>query len=202
MLDFFNLPYQPIDFSGKISKETFDFHYNKHHKSYFDNLLKLISGTDLENESLIEIIKKSFQQDNLEIIYNNSAQVFNHNFYWQSLTPKAKEPSKFLLKKIEQSFSSLLNFKEELKKVALAQFASGWAWVVLDKKNNNIKIVSTSNAINPINQNQVPLLTIDVWEHAYYIDYRNNRAEYLDVVINNLLNWDFMENNIKDSLRD
>jgi superoxide dismutase, Fe-Mn family len=197
MLNFFNLPYKPADFSDKISVETFAFHYGKHHKTYFDSLLKLISGTDLEKQSLIEIMSKSFQQENLKLVYNNAAQVFNHDFYWQSLTPKRKEPSKFLLKKIEEAFSSLLNFKEELKKVALSQFGSGWAWVVLE--GHDLKIISTSNAVNPLNQNQTPLLTIDVWEHAYYIDYRNKRAEYLDVVINELLNWDFMEANMKNS---
>ncbi len=197
MLNLFELPYSPSNFSNRISNETFDLHHGKHHRSYFDNLLKLISGTDLEDKSLIEIIKKSFNQENLKVVYNNAAQVFNHDFYWQSLSPKRKEPSKFLLGKIEEHFSSLLEFKEELKKVALSQFGSGWAWVVLD--NQDMKIVSTSNAINPLNQGQTPLLTIDVWEHAYYVDYRNRRAEYLDVVINELLDWDFMEVNFKNA---
>lgn len=197
MLNFFDLPYRPADFSNKISSETFDLHYGKHHRAYFDNLLKLISGTDLENENLINIIQKSFNQDNLKVVYNNAAQVFNHDFYWQSLSPKRKEPSKFLLEKIEQHFSSMLKFKEELKRIALAQFGSGWAWVVLEGQ--EIKIVSTSNAVNPINQGQTPLLTIDVWEHAYYVDYRNRRSEYLDIVINELLDWDFMEVNFKNA---
>ncbi|MDD3711256.1 MAG: superoxide dismutase [Patescibacteria group bacterium] len=195
MLNFLNLPFLAQDFSGKISSETFDFHYGKHHRAYFDNLLKLISGTDLENYSLEEIIKKSFSQDNLRAVFNNSAQVFNHDFYWQSLTPKKKEPSKFLLKKIIANFSSLDNFKGNLKKVALGQFGSGWVWVILDK--GEIKIISTSNADTPIAYGIKPLLTIDVWEHAYYIDHRNNRAGYLDLVINDLINWDFFEDNLK-----
>lgn len=194
MLNFLELPFDPQSFSGKMSPETFDFHYNKHHKTYFDNLVKLIAGTDLENDELIDIVKKSDQQ-NLTAIFNNSAQVFNHNFYWQSLSPEKKEISEYLLSQINKNFLSLENFKEELKKTALGKFGSGWAWVVLEE--GNIKIIATSNAETPITKEQIPLLVIDVWEHAYYIDYRNRRAEYLDVLISDLLNWEFFENNLK-----
>jgi Fe-Mn family superoxide dismutase len=195
MLNFLDLPFSAQDFSGKISPETFDFHYGKHHRTYFDNLLKLIAGTDLESDDLETIIKKSFSQDNLKAVFNNSAQIFNHNFYWQSLSPQKKEPSKFLLERINDNFSSLEDFKENLKKVALGQFGSGWAWVVLEE--GKIKILSTSNAETPIVHGIKPLLVIDVWEHAYYIDYRNRRADYLDMVINELINWDFFEENLK-----
>jgi Fe-Mn family superoxide dismutase len=195
MLNFLDLPFSAQDFSGKISPETFDFHYGKHHRTYFDNLLKLIAGTDLESDDLETIIKKSFSQDNLKAIFNKSAQIFNHNFYWQSLSPQKKEPSKFLLERINDNFSSLEDFKENLKKVALGQFGSGWAWVVLEE--GKIKILSTSNAETPIVHGIKPLLVIDVWEHAYYIDYRNRRADYLDMVINELINWDFFEENLK-----
>lgn len=195
MLNFLDLPFSAQDFSGRISPETFDFHYGKHHRTYFDNLLKLIAGTDLENDDLETIIKKSFSQDNLKAVFNNSAQIFNHNFYWQSLSPQKKEPSKFLLERINDNFSSLEDFKENLKKVALGQFGSGWAWVVLEE--GKIKIISTSNAETPIVHGIKPLLVIDVWEHAYYIDYRNRRADYLDMVINELINWDFFEENLK-----
>lgn len=195
MLNFLDLPFSAQDFAGKISPETFDFHYGKHHRAYFDNLLKLIAGTDLENDDLETIIKKSFSQDNLKAIFNNSAQIFNHNFYWQSLSPQKKDPSKFLLERINDNFSSLEDFKDNLKKVALGQFGSGWAWVVLEE--GKIKIISTSNAETPIVHGIKPLLVIDVWEHAYYIDYRNRRADYLDMVINELINWDFFEENLK-----
>ncbi len=198
MLNFSKLPFASEDFLGKISPETFDFHYGKHHQAYFDNLVKLIAGTDLENLDLLEIIKKSFSVDRLEVVFNNAAQVFNHDFYWKSLSPERMEPSEFLVNKIVKNFSSLDNFKEELKKVALNQFASGWAWVVWES--SQIKIISTSNAETPVARGVVPLLTIDVWEHAYYIDYRNGRAKYLDVVINDLINWDFFENNLKNAL--
>ncbi len=196
MLKFFELPYSKDAFANYISSETLDFHYEKHHRTYFDNLLKLISGTDLENEDLLSIIKKSFDQDNLKLVFNNASQVFNHDFYWKSLSPQKIEPSDFLKEKINERFSSWEKFIEEFKRVALAKFGSGWVWLVLDE-NFKIKIKASSNAHNPISENQIPLICIDVWEHAYYIDYRNRRGEYLDVLLNNLMNWNFLEDNLK-----
>jgi Fe-Mn family superoxide dismutase len=195
MLNFFQLPYKKNVFGKYLSQETLDFHYEKHHQAYFDNLIKLISGTELEKMSLEEIIKKSFNQPNLKLVFNNAAQVFNHNFYWNSLTPEKKNPSKFLVSEIEKNFDSMDSFKEDFKKKALAQFGSGWAWVVLEGE--RIKIITTSNANNPLTQNQIPLICLDVWEHAYYIDYRNKRGDYLNNLIENLINWDFFEKNLK-----
>lgn len=195
MLNFFNLPYNENGLEKTISSETISFHYGKHHRVYFDNLIKLISGTELENKDLVEIIKLSYNQADLVKVFNNSAQVFNHDFYWQSLTPDREEPSDFLKNKILADFPSWEDFVLELKNTALNQFASGWVWVVFSE--GKIKITSTSNAVNPLVLNQTPLLCLDVWEHAYYIDYRNNRAQYLDEIIANLINWRFLESNIK-----
>ncbi len=195
MLNFFQLPYEKNVFEGYLSSETLDFHYGKHHRAYFDNLVKLIDKTDLEKMTLEEIIRESFNQPNLKLVFNNAAQVFNHNFYWNSLTPNKKDPSDFLISRIEKDFDSMDLFKEKLKNKALAQFGSGWAWVVLEGE--KIRVISTSNANNPLTQNQIPLICLDVWEHAYYIDYRNKRGDYLDNLIENLINWDFFENNLK-----
>ncbi len=196
MLNFFQLPYEKNVFGEYLSSETLDFHYGKHHQAYFDNLIKLISGTELEKMTLEEIIKKSFNQSNLKLVFNNAAQVFNHNFYWNSLNPEKKDPSGFLWSEIEKNFNSLDSFKEDLKKKALAQFGSGWVWVVLEGE--KMRIITTSNANNPLTQNQIPLICLDVWEHAYYIDYRNKRGDYLNNLIENLINWDFFESNLKD----
>lgn len=200
MLNFFKLPYDLNSFGDMISPETLDFHYNKHHKTYFDNLIKLISGTELENKDLLDIIIKSFNQDNLKSVFNNSAQVFNHDFYWQSLSPKKIIPSDFIKSEINNFFSSWEEFATEFKKTALTHFASGWAWVVLDNDDKKIKIISTVNAENPLIHNQIPLICVDVWEHAYYIDYRNKRSDYLNAVIDNLINWNFFEENLKKGL--
>lgn len=198
MLDFFKLPYNSNSFNGFISAETFSYHYDKHHKTYFDNLIKLISGTELEGKSLVEIIKASYNNPQLKSIYNNSAQVFNHDFYWQSLSPDKLEISNFLKEKIIEGFSSLDEFKLNLKSIGLSQFGSGWVWVILE--DDKIKITSLPNADSPLINNQKPLLCIDVWEHAYYIDYRNNRAEYLEMLINNYINWNFFEENLKENI--
>lgn len=192
------LPYDKNSFSDLISAETFDFHYAKHHQAYLDNLNKLITGSDMEKLSLLEIIKSSFLSAELKAIFNNAAQVYNHDFYWQSLSPEKKEINNTLLVKIEESFSSLDNFKIEFKKSALSQFGSGWTWLVIF--DNKISIINTSNADTPIVLGKYPLLCVDVWEHAYYIDHRNRRADYLDVVINNLLNWDFALQNLNKYL--
>lgn len=183
-----------------ISGETITFHHEKHHKAYFENLLNLVKGSDLENKSLEEIIKFSYQDDKLKSVYNNAAQVFNHDFYFKSL--KLNVPiSSFVLDYINKDFSSLDNFKSEFKKKALAQFGSGWTWLILNK-DGVLEIISTSNADNPLVFGFKPLMTIDVWEHAYYIDYRNLRSDYVSALLDNLINWNFVENNIKDKVVD
>ncbi len=177
-----------------ISENTISFHYGKHHQTYIDNLNKLIAGTEWEGKSLIEIITGTATVADLTGIFNNAAQVFNHNFYWQSLKPGTVLDGE-LLSIIEKDFGSLDHFKEELKAAGLSQFGSGWVWLVED--GGKLLITKTGNADNPLTKNQKPLLTIDVWEHAYYLDYQNRRGDYLSAVVDNLLNWDFVAANLK-----
>ncbi len=194
MFTLMTLPYSPDAFSNLLSSETFSFHYGKHHQTYVDNLNKLIAGGEMENLSLADIIKMSFLSEELKPIFNNAAQIFNHDFYWQSLSPEKKEMSEKLKELIERDFSSIDNFKAELKKSALAQFGSGWTWLTISE--GKISISNTSNADTPIVLGKTPLLCLDVWEHAYYIDYRNRRADYLEALINNCLNWEFASINL------
>lgn len=172
-----------------ISDETIEYHYGKHHQAYVDNLNKLIAGTEFENLELIDIIKEASGG-----IFNNAAQHFNHTFYWDCLLPKNNsKPSAELLTAINKAFGSLDKFKEEFIKAASTLFGSGWTWLVKDKK-GSLSIINLSNAGNPLIEDKFPLLTCDVWEHAYYIDYRNARAKYLDAFWN-LVNWDFVNQN-------
>lgn len=194
MFTLMNLPYSPDSFANILSSETFSFHYGKHHQTYVDNLNKLVAGGEMENLPLVDIIKMSFLSDELKGVFNNAAQIFNHDFYWQSLSPEKKEMSEKLKEMIERDFSSLDNFKAELKKSALAQFGSGWTWLTISE--GKISISNTSNADTPIVLGKTPLLCLDVWEHAYYIDYRNRRADYLEAIINNCLNWEFASLNL------
>ncbi|MFA7364736.1 MAG: superoxide dismutase [Patescibacteria group bacterium] len=195
-LDFFKLPYSNNSLEPTISSETISFHYEKHHKAYYDNLVRLLGESSIEEESLEDIILKAHKDESLRLLYNNASQVFNHDFFWESLSPEKIEPSDYLVSLIEDNFSSWDKFLDELKSKALNHFASGWVWLVLDS-NGGLKIITTSNADSPIILGFKPLLTIDVWEHSYYIDYRNARALYLDSVIGSLINWNFVESNIK-----
>lgn len=179
-----------------ISAKTIDFHYNKHHKTYLDNLNNLITGTDLENLSLESLILETYNKEDLRAVFNNAAQVYNHDFYWQSLLKSPRKENKAgldLLSVIEKQFTSWDNFLLDLKNAGLKHFASGWLWLV--SQDGKIKIVSTANADNPLTSNLKPLMVIDLWEHAYYLDYQNRRADYLDLVIKNLINWDFVGDN-------
>jgi superoxide dismutase, Fe-Mn family len=172
-----------------ISKETLEFHYGKHHQTYVTNLNNLIKGTEFENAKLEDIVKKSSGG-----IFNNSAQVWNHTFYWNCLAPKAGgQPSGKLAEAITKKWNSYDNFKTEFTKVAVATFGSGWAWLV-KKPDGSVDLVSTSNAATPLTTADKPLLTCDVWEHAYYIDYRNKRPDYVGAFWN-LVNWDFAAKN-------
>ncbi|MEI7620435.1 MAG: superoxide dismutase [Candidatus Falkowbacteria bacterium] len=190
------LPFAPNALEPHISARTLEFHYGKHHQTYVDNLNKFITGTDLENKSLEEIIALSFNQPEQVAIFNNAAQVYNHDFYWQSLNPIATKPGTEMEKMIIASFGSLELFVEQFSALALSQFGSGWAWLVLEE--GKLKIVKTTNADTPIAHNQKPLLVVDVWEHAYYLDYQNRRAEYLKNIVTNLLNWDFAEKQLQN----
>jgi len=184
------LPYSIDALEPVISKETLEYHYGKHHRAYVTNLNKLIIGTEFENVSLEEIIMKSDGS-----IFNNAAQVYNHTFYWNCLAPNAGgEPSGKTAEAISQAFGSYAAFKEKFSQTAVTTFGSGWAWLVKDK-DGKLEIVSTSNAGNPLTDGKKPLLTCDVWEHAYYIDYRNARHSYVENFWN-LVNWDFIASNL------
>ena len=179
------LPYAKNRLVPHISEETLEYHYGKHHQTYVTNLNNLIPGTEFESLTLEEIIVKSSGP-----IFNNAAQVWNHTFYWNSLAPNAGgEPTGTLAKAINDKFGSFGKFKEEFTKCAVTTFGSGWAWLVKNA-DGSLALVSTSNAGCPLTTGQKPLLTCDVWEHAYYIDYRNARPAYLEAFWA-LVNWDF-----------
>ena len=184
------LPFAKDALEPVISAETIDYHYGKHHQAYVNNLNKLILGTEFEDMPLEGIIKKSSGG-----IFNNAAQVFNHTFYWHCLAPDAGgTPQGELAGAIDQAFGSFEAFKEKFSATAATTFGSGWAWLVKDS-DGKLEIISTSNAGTPLTEDKKPLLTCDVWEHAYYIDYRNARPSYIDKFWD-LVNWDFVAGNL------
>ncbi len=185
------LPYAKDALAPHISLETIEYHYGKHHKAYVDNLNKLVPGTEYENMSLEEIIRKSAGP-----VFNNAAQVWNHTFYWNCLSPKGgNEPTGKLADAIKKDFGSFAVFHEKFTDTAIKTFGSGWAWLV-KTHDDKLEIISTSNAGTPLTENRTALLTCDVWEHAYYIDYRNARPKYLEEFWK-LVNWDFVSKNLK-----
>ncbi len=188
------LPFEKDILEPIISKQTVDFHYGKHHQAYVTKLNELIKNTDLEALSLEEIILKTYNNQDLKAVYNNAAQVYNHDFFWQSLK---KDSQVSPHEKIVTEFSSLENFKEKFLELALSQFGSGWTWLVQDK-DNKLSLLKTSNADNPLVLNFKPIFTIDVWEHAYYLDHQNKRADFVKLILDNLINWEFVNNNIKN----
>jgi Fe-Mn family superoxide dismutase len=184
------LPYSMDALSPHVSQETLEYHYGKHHQTYVTNLNKLVTDTEFASMSLEEIIKKAKGG-----IFNNAAQVWNHTFYWHCLSPKGgKEPTGKLADAITKHFGSFAAFKEQFTQTAITTFGSGWAWLVQDAA-GDLKIISTSNAGTPMTEGLTALLTCDVWEHAYYIDYRNARPEYLNAFWS-LVNWEFASNNM------
>ncbi len=190
-----DLPYAKDALVPYISAQTLEYHHGKHHKAYVDNTNKLIEGTDLANESLEKIINKVAGDVSKAGLFNNAAQVWNHSFYWKCIKPKGGgKPSGAIADSINTSWGSYEKFAEEFKNAGVNQFGSGWAWLVLDGA--KLKITKTANADTPIAHGLKPLLTIDVWEHAYYLDYQNRRPDYLTAVIENLLNWDFVNANL------
>lgn len=193
------LPYAKKALEPYISERTLEFHYEKHHQGYVTNLNKLIENTPLETRSLQEVILGTYNDPEKQSIFNNASQVWNHTFYWNSLSPTPTSPSQDLLQALNASFGSLENFKDAFKKAALAQFGSGWAWLV-SHLSGDLQILKTSNADTPLTSEFIPLLTCDVWEHAYYLDYQNQRASYVDACMLHLLNWDFAEINYKKAL--
>jgi superoxide dismutase, Fe-Mn family len=184
-----DLPYAMDALQPHISKETLEFHYGKHHQTYVTNLNNLIKGTEFENMALEEIVKKSSAG-----MFNNSAQVWNHTFYWYCLKPNGGgQPSGALADAINKKFGSFDEFKKQFTQTCITTFGSGWGWLVKNT-DGSIELMSTSNAQSPITSGKTALLTCDVWEHAYYVDYRNRRPDYV-AAFWNLVNWDFVAKN-------
>jgi Fe-Mn family superoxide dismutase len=189
------LPWAENALEPVVSAKTVSFHYGKHHKTYVDTVNKMIAGTEYADMTLEKLIDVTAGKTNKAGIFNNAAQIWNHTFYWNSLRPKGGgEPPSMLKQKIEAAFGSVDACRKELSAAAVAQFGSGWAWLVADA--GTLKIVTTADAETPITHGVKPLLTVDVWEHAYYLDYQNKRADYVDAVLDKLINWDFAEQNL------
>jgi Fe-Mn family superoxide dismutase len=178
-----------------ISAKTISFHYGKHHKAYVDNLNKLVAGTDLESKSLEDIIKATASDASKTGVFNNAAQVWNHTFFWHCMKPGGGKPSGKIAERIEETFGSYEKFAEQFKAAAVSRFGSGWAWLIDD--GGTLKIISTPNADNPLAHGQKALLTVDVWEHAYYLDFQNRRPDFVQAFLDHLVNWDFVEKNLK-----
>ncbi len=194
----FELPALPFDFNALepygMKGETLEYHYGKHHKAYVDNLNKLTDGTELADKPLEEVIKISSKDSSKAGIFNNAAQVWNHTFFWHSLKPSGGgQPTGELATKIEKDFGSFDKFKEEFSNAATTQFGSGWAWLIDD--GGTLKVAKTPNAENPVSLGKKALLTLDVWEHAYYIDFRNARPAFIKNFLDHLVNWDFVAKN-------
>lgn len=189
------LPYAANALEPVVSAKTISFHYDKHHKGYVDTLNKLIAGTDLAGMPLEKIITSTSGKADKAAVFNNAAQVWNHTFYWQSLSPKGGGvPPAKLSQKINESFGGLDACMNELSTASMGRFGSGWAWLVSD--GGKLRVMNTMNAETPITSGLTPLLTIDVWEHAYYLDYQNRRADYVKAVLEKLINWEFAAANL------
>jgi Fe-Mn family superoxide dismutase len=192
------LPYAENALEPVISAKTLSFHYGKHHKTYVETTNKLIVGTELADLPLERIVTSTAGKSDRVSIFNNAAQAWNHAFYWQCLKPKGGgEPPAALKQKMEAAFGSVDACKKELSTAAVGQFGSGWAWLVLE--GDKVKILKTPNAENPLTQGLKPLFTIDVWEHAYYLDYQNKRVDHVNAVIDKLANWEFAAQNMSKS---
>jgi Fe-Mn family superoxide dismutase len=193
------LPYAYDALAPVISEETLRLHHDKHHRTYVDKTNKLLEERPIEGDTLEQIVRACAGVPERTMLFNNAAQAWNHDFYWQSLSPKGGEPSGALLQRIEKDFGSYQRFTRALAAAASGQFGSGWAWLVV--KNSALDIVTTQNADTPMARGIGCLLTIDVWEHAYYVDYRNQRDKYLEAVISGRLNWTFAEQNLERSMQ-
>ncbi len=191
------LPYNEDALEPHISARTLSFHYGKHHLAYVTNLNNLIQGTELEKKSLEEIIHLTANKADKVGIFNNAAQVWNHTFYWHSMRSQGGgEPQGSLGAKIKEDFGSFDEFAKLFKQAGVGQFGSGWAWLVLDK-DSTLKVTKTPNADLPMVHGERALLTCDVWEHAYYLDYQNRRPDYVDIFLKNLANWEFAQKNFE-----
>lgn len=198
----YELPALPFDYTALapyITKETLEFHHDKHHAAYVNNYNNAIKDTDLDGQPIEAVIKAIAGDASKAGLFNNAAQAWNHSFYWNSIKPNGGgAPTGALADKIAADFGSFENFVTEFKQAAATQFGSGWAWLVLD--NGSLKITKTGNADTPIAHGQTPLLTIDVWEHAYYLDYQNRRPDYISTFVEKLANWDFASANYEAAI--
>ena len=185
------LPYEKNALAPYISQQTIEYHYGKHHNAYVINTNKLIEGTDLSDRDLETIIKKTSKDASKSSIFNNAAQVWNHSFYWACIKPGGGgPPSGTIAERIASDFGSYEKFAEQFKDSGMTQFGSGWAWLIL--RDNHLELMMTSNADTPLAHGLKPLLTVDVWEHAYYLDYQDKRADYLGSFLEHLINWEFV----------
>lgn len=192
------LPYAENALEPYISAQTLNYHHGKHHATYVKVLNDLIADTPMKSMSLEEIIQKTAKDESKKKIFNNAAQVWNHDFFWKSMSlPGESTPPGSVQDALKGSFGSLKDFKESFKTAALGQFGSGWAWLV--KKGNKLEIMTTGNADLPLVHGQTALMTCDVWEHAYYLDYQNRRADFVEAFLNHLVNWDFVARNLEDA---
>jgi superoxide dismutase, Fe-Mn family len=191
------LPYSKDALEPYISARTMEFHHDKHHKAYIDNSNKFLAGTPLEKETLENIIKKTANDPKQVSIFNNVAQAWNHTFFWNCMKPGGgKNPNGLVADQIKTDFGSYEKFVEEFKTAATTQFGSGWAWLALE--GNKLRIMKTPNGENPIIYDMIPLLGLDIWEHAYYLDYQNRRPDYVTAFIDNVINWDFVNMRLKE----
>lgn len=192
-----DLPYAKDALAPHISAETLEFHHGKHHKTYVDKANDAVKGTDMEGQDLESVIKKSWNDKNMGV-FNNAAQIWNHTFYWNSMSPKGGgAPTGEIADAITQSFGSYEKFAEEFKTAGATQFGSGWAWLV--KNGSKLEVRKTPNAENPITDGATPLITMDVWEHAYYLDFQNRRPDYMGAFLEHLVNWDFAAENLANA---
>lgn len=186
-----NLPYAYDALEPHISARTLEFHHDKHHAKYVNTYNSLVQEAGMAERPIEDVIKAAYNNPELTKLHNNAAQAWNHSFYWTCMSPNGGgQPTGELAEKINQDLGGLESFKDALKSAGTGQFGSGWAWLVLE--NGRLKVINTPNAVNPIVYGQFPLLTMDVWEHAYYLDYQNGRAKYADAFVNNLINWEFV----------
>ncbi len=197
----YELPPLPYDYTAlepSISKNTLEFHHDKHHAAYVSKYNDAVKGTDLDSKPIEEVIKTIAGNPEKQGLFNNAAQAWNHSFYWQCMKPSGGgTPTGDLAKKIDADFGSFEKFAAAFKAAGATQFGSGWAWLV--KEGDSLKVTKTLNAENPLTKGQIPLLTMDVWEHAYYLDYQNKRPAYIDDFLSKLVNWDFVAKNFANA---
>jgi Fe-Mn family superoxide dismutase len=188
------LPYDRDALEPHISARTLDFHYGKHHKTYVEKLNQAVAGTKYEDMALEQVVRESFRKND-KPVYNNGSQAWNHTFFWDSMDPASDgTPAGSLAEKLDDQFGSLDGFRKQFKDSAVSKFGSGWTWLVAD--GNTLAIVSTSDADSPLTTDTTPLLTLDVWEHAYYLDYQNSRDRFVGAFLEHLINWDFAQDNL------